>query len=536
VTVNALFNILKMKILILSINLLFGCLFLYGQKTATEVWKNKEFVKSPYFGNSKIVRDKSKNVWMITNQTDENPLGGYTLKKFDSIGTELWKIKYENDFLGHGYRDLVVDSLGNSYVCFGLNYLQGLKGETRIVKYSSDGQIIWDVNHGAEYIWTNEGWFCGLDFAGDLYLTGYTWGDSTIKNNIFVSKLDKSTGNTIWKKLFPDYSSPQNFAVIGNTLEIFSTVYKQNGKNFRIIQLNKNDGQVLQDVMKQYSTMWLLDFTKICSNGDVMLGTRGPEFTVTRINSFGDTLWHYEKIGWLGRVFSFYEAKNDNSVYSIGTFWQTSNDAAEMVTTKFNQLGDVLWEKSFPNNLDIISAGGEALEVQDSLVYCIGSSDKLMDTGRVQIVVYNELTGDEKLAVDFKEDKICGGYQILPLNDGFVYCGFSNFGEFGTEYILTGRFKFSNIIGVEEDKIGNKLQVFPNPTHDVIQVSLHNVSLSSQNLSFSLISSSGNLLLRHKIFQNRFEIDVSQFGSGSYLLNIYQKNRIISTKKLEVIH
>ena len=75
------------------------------------------------------------------------------------------------------------------------------------------------------------------------------------------------------------------------------------------------------------------------------------------------------------------------------------------------------------------------------------------------------------------------------------------------------------------------MQVYPNPVHDLVQLEIDCSETSDYIIMIKDISGR-NLMKKSIPKQNVVELDVSFLKSGVYFINLYNENRLLTTKKL----
>ena len=88
----------------------------------------------------------------------------------------------------------------------------------------------------------------------------------------------------------------------------------------------------------------------------------------------------------------------------------------------------------------------------------------------------------------------------------------------------------AGLIGLSNQAI---FQLFPNPTNNILSVSLEQDRSGSDNLIFEIYNSLGQVMLRQKISHQLSEqkIDVSELANGLYALVIKKNESIIGVSK-----
>jgi len=88
---------------------------------------------------------------------------------------------------------------------------------------------------------------------------------------------------------------------------------------------------------------------------------------------------------------------------------------------------------------------------------------------------------------------------------------------------------FLNIVSVDNLFFDVDINVFPNPTHDFLNVE---VLSSHNNLSINLFDISGKLIRENDISQNKFSISFSDLAAGNYFLVFLNNNEKLKTIKV----
>ncbi len=86
---------------------------------------------------------------------------------------------------------------------------------------------------------------------------------------------------------------------------------------------------------------------------------------------------------------------------------------------------------------------------------------------------------------------------------------------------------FNNITAYEDEKIVN---VFPNPTKDIILITIEGVNV--ENLEVHLFDISGKLLKTQCLTDNQTYLDISSLTHGLYFMRIQENNKLIKTVKV----
>jgi hypothetical protein len=91
-------------------------------------------------------------------------------------------------------------------------------------------------------------------------------------------------------------------------------------------------------------------------------------------------------------------------------------------------------------------------------------------------------------------------------------------------------FEIVTLSGQEFTEILLQLMVYPNPTSSLVNLKIDNFNL--ENLSYQLIDLNGREILNKKITESETQIQLENYPSAIYLLNVNQENKTIKTFKI----
>lgn len=107
--------------------------------------------------------------------------------------------------------------------------------------------------------------------------------------------------------------------------------------------------------------------------------------------------------------------------------------------------------------------------------------------------------------------------------------------EGGNKYVIEGVQQPYEIqtVGVNEYP-GITLQalVYPNPTHNSIQLSIINFDIPSYGLKAQLYDANGKLLQIIIVSDNLTAIDLEEYAAGTYQLRVMNEKRLLKTFKI----
>jgi hypothetical protein len=91
-------------------------------------------------------------------------------------------------------------------------------------------------------------------------------------------------------------------------------------------------------------------------------------------------------------------------------------------------------------------------------------------------------------------------------------------------------YEISTLVGLEVTEINLELTAYPNPTNNVIHLSIGNYE--NEKLSYQLYDIQGRKLAGESIKDNPTSIVLQDFSGSSYLLNVLDNNQLIKTFRI----
>ncbi|MCH7905452.1 MAG: SBBP repeat-containing protein [Armatimonadetes bacterium] len=143
-----------------------------------------------------LALDDGGNVYVTGFSLGQDTDADYVTLKYDPDGQQLWEMRYNGPGNGRDNASaLVVDGAGNVYVT-GLSDGPGTAWDYATLKYDTNGNLLWERRYNGPASSIDGATQLALDNAGNLYVTGWSFGNSTGRDNATV-KYD-SSGNQLW--------------------------------------------------------------------------------------------------------------------------------------------------------------------------------------------------------------------------------------------------------------------------------------------------------------------------------------------------
>jgi Beta-propeller repeat. len=164
--------------------------------------------------------------------------------------TEAWVNRIDGPAHGsdHGH-DVKTDAAGNVFVTGWIETTTG-NPDSYTVKYSPDGDLLWENTYTGSATGTDYGYALTLDPSGNVYVAGFGNGTNPATFDIFVLKYD-ADGNSVWTQRWTspitNYSAYAYSIAVDNQGNVFTTGFESDGfTDGEFITLKFNSSGVLQ--------------------------------------------------------------------------------------------------------------------------------------------------------------------------------------------------------------------------------------------------------------------------------------------------
>jgi uncharacterized delta-60 repeat protein len=224
--------------------------------------------------------------------------------KYDADGNQLWVARYDGPGSGEDVALAVtVDGTGNVYVS-GYSFGSGSGYDYATVKYGPDGSQLWAARYNGPGNGTDVGEAIAVDSAGNVYVTGYSYGGNTTTNDYATIKYD-ANGTQLW---VARYNGP------GNGIDIPFAIAVDNAGNAHVTGRSFGSGTA-----SDYAT--------------IKYATNGTQLWLARYNGPGN-----------GTDFAFALALDGaGNVYVTGQSFGGTGNSFDYGTVKYGPNGNQLW-------------------------------------------------------------------------------------------------------------------------------------------------------------------------------------------------
>lgn len=285
------------------------------------------------------------------------------------------------EYGGTGYetgRDVVVS--GNHVYITGSETSDPYGGSSDIVVKKIDkatGEIVWKKQYGGSH---EERGLAIVENSGTLYVTGYESSDDQGGNyDIVVMKLDSDSGNVFWKKQYGGTANDKGYdlALDPGSEEIYVTGYE---------------------------------------SSDVDGGKE--DIFVMKLNSSGSILWK-KQFGGAERDIGYSLAFSNNMIYVTG-YEMSDNEGglSDVFVMKLDSNGNVQWKRQYGGaNTD----RGYSIAVSQGEIYITGYEMSDSDGGNADVLIMKlENNGEVIWKNQYGGSGVDKGYSLAVDND-FIY-------------------------------------------------------------------------------------------------------------------
>jgi uncharacterized delta-60 repeat protein len=361
----------------------------------------------------------------------------------DGSVTEAWVKRIDGPAHGsdHGH-DVRIDSAGNVIVTGWMETATGNE-DCHTVKYSPQGDLIWENTYAGSANGTDYGYALTLDSSGNVYVAGFGNGDNPATFDIFVLKYD-ADGNSVWTQRWTspitNYSAYAYSIAVDNQGNVFTTGFESDGfTDGEFITLKFNSSGVLQWATPYNGSPTQIDYANHIlvdeAGNSYITGWSGGannlhDMTTIKYDPDGNELWVKRYNGTADDNDYAYRLALDASgnVYVAGQSVETGSDN-DITTIKYAPNGDEIWVRHYDGPAHGYDAGQAIAVDADGDAYITGNHTTA--TGLECVTLKYSAAGDLLWTTSFNGPDASGGVFIsIALDDaasayvtGFVFSG-----------------------------------------------------------------------------------------------------------------
>jgi hypothetical protein len=492
--------------------------------------------------------DKSGNTYTIHfTQESVNHYMTYRFFGYDSDGHKLWQ--YDNDSCFTNCQDIysIVVPVDNNGAIFIGSY-DDLSGLTQIrIKYIDlNGNLIWQNYWDIPYL-SGTPVTARLDHAGNLVVAIKAIVTMPNDNDFAFAKFNTSNGNLMWHFELPDQGAISGWhqedirsmdidatnAIYGCGLGGFDNYFFKVSSNGTLdYEFIIHDNDSINNLLNTTGVQQL----KLGTSDDLYLligagqNTWVQKYKTSTGNfAFTKTIQHDSATTSPVKL-----VVEDNQIYSLSNYFYSFPDTTfagihftnnDYMISKLDTNGNVEWEKScFLENLDTTFTFNTASGATDMLscgtnLYVMSNYITDSATGSQSLALHKINLAGNSVWLDtsawagdggMASDSSCNIYISRP---AFIL---------GGVHVVTQKYS-DHIQAVSQMNNDSEWTLFPNPAHDLIQIS----SSLKNNFEIQVINTAGKIMISKK---NQPELDVSLLAQGIYFLRLQGVNQVMVRK------
>lgn len=416
----------------------------------------------------------------------------------DSLGNYLWSNNYGGAESESGRRVLYKKNFG-FFICGFTNSIGSGGFDNYLAKVNESGVLEWEKAYGGS------GWERVHDAAltkdTGVIMVGETSSNLTDNQDIYIVRTNKF-GDTLWTKtiggLGDDYAS---------TIKGFT------------------------------------DSTFVIAGRTYVEDSLLTKIYITYIKDNGTVIWT-DTLGNLGNYWANGISFNGNQILGVGGCVDDFSDGTDLVAFIYDISGFYWGESKIPaagnQNFDAITGYGSS----NNIYTCYSNEDAGSYVNGPDVIVakYTSLFGwQSSFRIGYQNPDVTG--QIIKTSDGgAIVVGYS------TGIIAGGNEVFLVKIGpnddypssitdlvmdelviLNEEAIALGLKIYPNPSNNIINIAIDNANFNQ----IKLVNSLGKQIYAAE-FQKSTKIDVSNFESGLYFIEISGTNVTAITRQVVI--
>lgn len=403
-----------------------------------------------------------------------------------------------------------------------------------VMKTDAAGNMLWGKQYGGskpDYSYA----MCETS-DGNYFITGYTASFGGGDLDVYLIKIDPS-GNLLWQKTYGSWGNDEgreiirtaddNYVIVGTMGPATGSVATQDAFLIKI----DLSGTILWQKYYGGSNKEFGNSVKQCPDGGFIVagqtfswGQNGDTYII-RTNSTGDTLWTKMHSSPLADEAVWVTANADGS-YAFAIRDSTASNDVDVRALKLDANGAVVFDKVYgstdkdtPKSICSTSDGG----------YMVGAISRSFGWINPDMWLLKlDGNGDLSWTTHFGGSDHEHCYKAKEWDNGYIAVGHSKSYGSSSLKIMFVKMNANGAVGIRENTIVEKLDVYPNPTTDG---KLY-VSNEHPVLEVRLTNALGQTVIERSNTAATLETEIilGDQKPGVYLLNIETEKGLLSKK------
>lgn len=457
--------------LIIKISLLI-CAFVL--KANAQIYFNYNYEYNSAVANATaVIETNSGGGYLFPSCIYASGYGSFLINRIATNGDTLWTKEYKKNYYSFstGMSNSIIHTFDDNYVFAGSVIDTGSNRDALLVKLNSNGDTLWTKKYGGTNF-DNANIVCQTSDSGFVLMgvtQSYSMGPAS---DFYLIKTD-SLGNFLWQQTY------------GTTLAEDCV-----------------SGQITLD------------------GGFIMSGIKNSLLYAIKTDASGNFEWDRQIPGTAGT--GFIKQLSDSSYILVGAKF-VSGIAYQAYMAKLTKTGGVIWEKTFGG------AGDQQfyavpIILNDGSVVCSGTHT----IGGIPwgLLIKTDSSGNQQWLRTFYKDPSKDNYFYdvkQTADNGFIMSGFGLVATSDPWLVKvdSNGCEITNCnVGVEEFQLSDsRLQIYPNPTSNEINISIEGKDLNDYEVA--IINVLGEV---QKAKIENSKISVSEYASGIYFITASSKD------------
>jgi len=473
--------------------------------------------------------------------------GSHITPYFAQAPDTMWTKVYGGNNREYGYD--IQQTIDGGYIIVGKTNSFGAGAfDLWLIKTDSYGDINWTKTYGGNS--DDEGRSVQRTSDGGYIIIGNIKPVSINDEDIWLLKTNE-LGDTLWTKIFGDYSWDKGYSVQqtsdGGYIVVGFT--KSFGAGSKDIWLIKTDSSGDTLWTKTFGTAWDdegYDVYQTKDDGYIITGysSAGPSdyIWLLKTDQDGDTLWTRNYGGTHGGKGLSVLQTIDDGIVLTGYYYYSSQYYfhADVHLIKTNIIGELIWDKKLWHS----GIGNSVQETSDQgfIVVAQSTFDETGNTGNLYLIKTNSL-GDTIWTRKYLSNQSGIGYSVKQTTDeGYVFTGFIQADIFNSDVAIIKTNPDSGIVSVKDYININYsrfylVQNYPNPFNP--STSVQYAISSRQFVSLKVYDVLGNEIARlvsEEKPAGNYEVEFNgeRLTSGIYFYQL-RAGEFIETKKMVLL-
>jgi uncharacterized delta-60 repeat protein len=302
-----------------------------------------------------IAVDDAGNIYVTGQSYGADTNFDYTTVKYDASGVEQWVVRYDGPINDEDAAlAIALDNVGNVYVT-GASCGPGTSYDITTLKYNASGVEQWVARYDGPGHWTDWASAIAVDNEGNIYVTGGSWGSGTYDD--YTTIMYNTSGVEQWVARYDGLAKDTDCAyaiALDNAGNIYVTGHSYGGGTFRDYATVKYDALGVEQWVVRYNGIGnendCANAIALDSVGDVYVTGKSwgsgtyEDYATVKYNASGVEQWvaRYDGSGNGYDRANAIAVDNADNICVTGQSWG-SGSSSDYATVKYDASGVEQW-------------------------------------------------------------------------------------------------------------------------------------------------------------------------------------------------